>query len=137
MNRHSKILICGLSMLLLVAGCTSEVFVPVHKGCARAEEKEWLEKAYRYDKNGWIFLHIEGEPFERGFQRGYLTANEIDEFFKTITYILKFKTAKEPDFFVEAAAKLFQKKVSKEYIEEMRGMVAGMERAGKKVSRRR
>jgi hypothetical protein len=25
---------------------------------------------YRYDSNGWIYLHIEGEPFERGFQHG-------------------------------------------------------------------
>ena len=45
------------------------------------EEKEWLAKASRIDKNGWIYLHIEGRPFERGFQRGYLTANEIDDFF--------------------------------------------------------
>ena len=33
-------------------------------------ESEWLAKGYRYDKNGWIYLHIEGGPFERGFQRG-------------------------------------------------------------------
>ena len=104
MNRHSKILVYSVFIMLLVAGCAREAAVPVGRGCITAHEKEWLQKAYRYDKNGWIYLHIEGEPFERGFQRGYLTADEIDEFFKTIAYILKFKTAKEPDFFVEAAA---------------------------------
>jgi len=99
-----------------------------------AKEKEWLAKAYRYDKNGWIFLHIEGEPFERGFQRGYLTAEEIDEFLKTVAYIQKFETAKELDFFVEAASKLFMNKIPEEYIEEMEGIVAGMEKAGKRAT---
>ena len=134
MNRHSKMLIYSVSIMLLIAGCAREAAVPVRQGLSEVKEQEWLEKAYRYDKNGWIFLHIEGGPFERGFQRGYLTANEIEEFLETIAYILEFQTAKELDFFVEAAAKLFRKKVSKEYIEEMRGMVAGMEKAGKKVT---
>jgi hypothetical protein len=134
MKRHLQILICSVLILFLVSGCVREVTVQVHPGEITAKENEWLAKAYREDKNGWIYLHIEGEPFERGFQRGYLTANETDEFLKTMAYLLKFNTAKESDFFVKAAAKLFRKKVSKEYIEEMRGMVAGMSKAGKHVT---
>jgi len=134
MNHHFKKLVCSISIILLIAGCAHEAAVPVREGYITVKEKEWLEKAYRYDKNGWIFLHIEGEPYERGFQRGYLTANEIDEFLKTMAYILKFETAKELDFFVDAASDLFEGKVSEEYIEEMKGIVAGMGKAGKKVS---
>ncbi|MHC4462263.1 MAG: C45 family autoproteolytic acyltransferase/hydrolase [Planctomycetota bacterium] len=134
MNRHLKMLIYSLSIILLIVGCAREVAVPVREGYLTAKEKEWLAKAYRVDRNGWTYLHIEGEPYERGFQRGFLTANEIDEFLKTTAYLLEFQTAKELDFFVEAAAKLFKKKVSREYVEEMKGMVAGMQRAGKKVT---
>ncbi len=134
MKRYLTKLVCSISIMFLIAGCAREAAVPVSEGYITTKEKEWLEKAYRYDKNGWIFLHIEGEPFERGFQRGYLTANEIDELLKTMAYILKFETAKDLDFFVEAAAKLFKGKVSKEYIEEMKGMVAGMEKAGKTMT---
>jgi hypothetical protein len=83
-----------------------------------------LGKGYRYDKDGWIFLHIEGGAFERGFQRGYLTADEIDGFLKTLAHVDEFLTAKELDFFTRASAKLFKNKVSKEYIEEMKGMAA-------------
>ena len=97
-------------------------------------KQEWLAKAYRVDKNGWIYLHIEGRPFERGFQRGFLTANEIDDFLNTTAYLLKFNTAKELDFFVKSSLKLFRGKVSSEYIEEMKGMVAGMKTAGKNVT---
>src|SRR5947199_10629228 len=33
--------------------------------------------AYRYPQAGWIVLHIEGKPYERGVQHGTLMATEI------------------------------------------------------------
>ncbi len=36
--------------------------------------------AYRYDQAGWLVLHIEGEPYERGYQHGALLSSEIEEF---------------------------------------------------------
>jgi outer membrane protein assembly factor BamB len=35
------------------------------------------EKGFRYNIQGWIYLYIEGEPYERGYQHGYLLSNEI------------------------------------------------------------
>ena len=35
---------------------------------------------YRYPQAGWIVLHIEGEPYERGYQHGRLMAPEIAGF---------------------------------------------------------
>jgi len=35
------------------------------------------EKGYRYNAGGWIYLHIEGKPYERGYQHGYLLSDEI------------------------------------------------------------
>jgi len=99
-----------------------------------AQEKTWLAKAYRYNENGWIFLHTEGAPFARGFQRGYLTANEIDEFLHTLAYTQEFQTGHDLNFFVQASSRLFKTNVPPEYVEEMRGIVAGLERAGKKVT---
>jgi len=98
------------------------------------QEKAWLAKGYRYDENGWIFLHIEGGPFERGFQRGYLTAGEIDEFLRTLAHVTEFQTSYNLDFFVRASSRLFQKNVPAEYVAEMRGIVAGMQHAGKEAT---
>lgn len=134
MKRCTQLLIYGVALTLLIAGCATETANPVREIRLKAQENQWLAKAHRYDENGWIYLHIEGTPFERGFQRGYLTADEIDEFLKTLAFAEEFDTAKEPDFFVKQATKLFRGKVSKEYVEEMRGMVAGMQRRGKQVS---
>ena len=36
--------------------------------------------AYRYPQAGWIVLHIEGEPYERGYQHGRLLAPEIADY---------------------------------------------------------
>jgi hypothetical protein len=44
------------------------------------ETVTWFGPAYRYDDRGWIFVHIEGEPYERGYQYGFLTAEEIVEY---------------------------------------------------------
>ena len=35
------------------------------------------EGGYRYNIQGWIYTHIEGEPYERGYQHGYLLSEEI------------------------------------------------------------
>ena len=33
--------------------------------------------AYRYPQAGWTVLHIEGEPYDRGYQHGRLMADDI------------------------------------------------------------
>lgn len=39
----------------------------------------WLLKgAYRVEKNGWIFVHLEGLPFQIGLQHGYLLADNLN-----------------------------------------------------------
>src|SRR5690349_1961498 len=40
--------------------------------------------AYRYPQAGWIVLHIEGEPYERGYQHGRLLAREIADYAKSM-----------------------------------------------------
>lgn len=41
---------------------------------------------YCFRKNGWIYLHIEGDPFERGFQHGYLLATELEQALEAIKF---------------------------------------------------
>src|SRR5213078_895832 len=38
--------------------------------------------AYRYPQAGWLVLHIEGEPYERGYQHGKLLSQEIASFIR-------------------------------------------------------
>jgi hypothetical protein len=107
---------------------------PVSESHIATQKDAWLAKAYRCEKNGWIYLHIEGSPFERGYQRGYLTADEIEDFLKTLRHTEKFETARDLDYFIRESAKLFRGKVSREYVHEMQGIAAGMRAKGKEVT---
>src|SRR5262249_21744953 len=40
--------------------------------------------AYRYPQAGWVVLHIEGQPYERGYQHGRLLAAEIADLIKSL-----------------------------------------------------
>jgi putative hemolysin len=89
---------------------------------------------YRFDQNGWIYLHIEGEPYQRGFQHGYLLAPELAEIlgnFKGLTY---WETGKEWEFFVEAAVAQFAHRIDPEYLSEIQGIAHGARAAGTDIT---
>jgi hypothetical protein len=46
-----------------------------------------LKGAYRVDQNGWIYVHLEGKPFEIGYQNGYLLADNIDQSWKACIHV--------------------------------------------------
>ena len=48
---------------------------------------------YRYPQAGWIVLHIEGEPYDRGYQHGRLMAPEIAGF---VGEIARYRSTKAP-----------------------------------------
>jgi hypothetical protein len=87
--------------------------------------------AYRYPQAGWIVLHIEGEPYQRGLQHGRLMAEEIAAHIRCFAAV---RSAKAPEdgwrvtrTLVDA---LFQRRYDKEYLEEMKGIADGASAAG-------
>ncbi len=103
-------------------------------GNVTEQENQWLQKAHRYEKNGWIFVHIEGEPFERGFQLGYLLAEEFEDALHTNEYLTKWYTGEDLQFFIDHCNKMFGPKIENEYMEEMEGIAAGATKAGFNIS---
>jgi hypothetical protein len=87
-------------------------------------------KGYRFDENGWIYVHIEGEPRERGIQYGHLVAPELEEILKNMKYLTYWNTGMEWDFFVKSGEEMFVKFVDEEYLEEMKGIAEGAQAAG-------
>jgi hypothetical protein len=99
------------------------------------QQKLWLEKANRHEKNGWIYVHIEGTPQERGFQHGYLTANEIKESLYKLSTKWKYISAMEWPWLVKKAHDILTTKVDEENLAEIDGMVEGMKAAGVSTTR--
>ena len=90
------------------------------------EQKVSLSKANLYEKNGWTYLHIEGNPEERGFQHGYLLAKEIDEALRDMNKIWEYNTATKWSWLIEKASEMFKSKIDSENMAEMNGIVEGM-----------
>jgi hypothetical protein len=104
---------------------------------ARAAVKT-LGPAYRYPEGGWIYVHIEGKPYERGYQHGNLLAHEIEG------YIDRCAAELDPHSRTNAwqngrttANAVFLRGFDEEMLEEMKGIADGAAEAGAKYDGRK
>ncbi|MBB6112264.1 Phospholipase B [Mucilaginibacter lappiensis] len=91
-----------------------------------------IGKASRADKNGWVYLHLEGSPADMGYQHGYLLYKEIDTMLKVMAYYLPYSSKKDWAFYRSASARFLWKKIDKEYQDEIRGIAEGLQAHGLK-----
>jgi len=100
-------------------------------GCkTKAPADTRLGKATREDKNGWIYIHLAGSPADIGYQHGYLVAKEIDTMIKVLQYYLPPSSGKDWAFYRGAAQRFLWKKIDKEYQDEIKGIVDGLQAKG-------
>jgi Phospholipase B len=125
----------GLALLTFASSPTSEASgpaAPSHQdyGIDPASVRRH-GPAYRYPKAGWTVLHIEGEPYERGYQHGWLMALEIADYIKALAHSRSLSSPGEgwkgARTLVDA---LFLRRYDKEYLEEMKGIADGASAAG-------
>ena len=91
-----------------------------------------LSNASRTDKNGWIYVHLEGSPADIGYQHGYLLADEIDDLIRGMKLSLPHLSGKDWNFYRDAVKKMgFWDRVDREYQEEITGITEGMKAKGK------
>lgn len=86
----------------------------------------WFRDGYRYDDRGWIFVHVEGAPYERGYQYGTLVADEIVQY---ISKLAVQSNAADPAAGWKAlrfeSDVLFLRGYDEEYLTEMKGIADG------------
>src|SRR6266436_6162644 len=119
------------SLAILVAAGTpasgAPALLPSQQAC--------LQKAERHEKQGWIYLHIEGAPRERGFQHGYLLAPEIAESVRVIRALWEYGSAMEWPWLVEKTSAFLEPNIDAENLAEIDGIAAGLRAAGVSISR--
>ena len=95
--------------------------------CSNSENKtDRLAKASRENKNGWIYVHLEGSPSDIGYQHGYLLANDIDTSIQAVSYLLQHDTHRDWQFYRNAAKNFLWDKLEQEYKDEINGIVEGL-----------
>src|SRR6516162_6995239 len=90
------------------------------------DKKDVLAKASRENKNGCIYVHLEGSPSDIGYQHGYLLANDIDTSIQAVSYLLQHDTRHDWEFYRTAARNLLWPKLEQEYKDEINGIVEGL-----------
>jgi len=84
------------------------------------------DKGYRFERDGWIYVHLEGAPHDIGFQHGTLLATEIADFFATERLLMTHDTGRDWEFFRRAARQMLWPKIEPEYQAELQGIVDGL-----------
>ena len=91
--------------------------------------------AYRNPAAGWIYPHIEGKPYERGYQHGHLMAREIPEYLERCAAVLS--SNDHWDDYRTTANELFLRGFDRGNLQEMRGIADGASDASTRSKDRR
>lgn len=123
MSTFRSTLTCALASLLLISLCAA----------APPSRDPRLKKAYRFERGGWTYVHLEGAPREIGFQHGYLLAPEIEDAFKAVQLSDTHSTKRDWEFFRSTARQVLWPHIEKEYREELEGIAEGLKARGVKM----
>jgi outer membrane protein assembly factor BamB len=106
------------------------------------------KKGYRYNVQGWVYIHIEGESYERGYQYGYLASGEIVDMINrwgnwghkediTKLFILKNRPEKYDELSEQwwniirrRGMRFFWDQIPEEYQQEIKGIADGVSDRG-------
>jgi len=126
-SRVASRILAPLSSSLLGLALAAASLTPAQQEC--------VQKASRHEKAGWVYLHLEGEPHDLGFQHGYLMAKEIKEGLRVSHFSWRYGTGMDWEWLTEKAGAMFTPHIDSQTLAELDGLVDGLAAAGLSVSR--
>ncbi len=120
------------SLLLLLSACAwfgCAAFGAAKQDANKPDEAR-LKPAYRFQRDGWLYVHLEGSPADIGYQHGYLLAPEIEDGFKTVQYKDVHRTKRDWDFYRKTAQNILWPHIDLEYQQELQGITNGLKAHG-------
>ena len=85
-----------------------------------------LRGSYRFEDGGWIYVHLEGEARNMGYQHGTLLANEIVDALDAVRLDSTYRTKRDWNFYRETAKNILWPHIDAEYQEELEGIATGV-----------
>lgn len=126
--------LCFAPLMLTAPWSSAPVAVPANAPDAPRPGAKALTRyaeGSRYTQDGWVVLHIEGEPYPRGYQHGRLLATEIAAHIRMLATECSAKAPADGWKAMRLLANtLFLRKMDREVLEEMRGIAEGATDAG-------
>ncbi|NGX56587.1 MAG: hypothetical protein K1060chlam5_00830 [Candidatus Anoxychlamydiales bacterium] len=121
-----------MKKIFLLAAISLTLF-SCEKNKNQVTKYEYYNKGYKYKKENWSFVHIEGSPYERGMQHGYLLADEYIKAYECYKVIMLHVSGFPMEDLKTEAIKSQKNKIPKELLDEMRGIADGVSKKGHKV----
>jgi len=129
-TRFGRTVLCLLLVCATAVAASSCGPVEVRPAKPAARSLKTEGSGYRFESDGWTYLHVEGSPYEMGFQQGKLMAGDMDEVRKTSTHVFYHNSDLRWPHLAAAAEKLFAGKLGPDLEQEIRGISEGAKAAG-------
>jgi len=98
-------------------------------------EDDRLKGSYKFERNGWIYVHLQGSPEQIGYQHGKLLAKEIEDLLRVVKPFLQHESKRDWDFYRKASQEVLWPKIDSEFQRELDAIVKGLNDAGVKADR--
>src|SRR4029077_18261486 len=96
-------------------------------------EDDRMKGSYRFERNGWIYVHLEGAPEQIGYQHGKLLARETEDLLRVLKPFLHHETKRDWEFYRKASRDVLWAKIDPEFQRELDGIVKGLNDSGVKA----
>lgn len=136
--RYGWVAVVVVVLMLNACGGSSGTTTPAPAGpqpAAKPASADQAKGSYRFERNGWTFVHLEGTPAQIGFQHGYQLAPEIADLLRVAKPFLEKGSKRDWTFYRDAAEKIMWPGIDEEYRAELDGIVAGLAEKGVKADR--
>ena len=118
------LLVAASSLLLLTAP------QPLRAGAQAGASDASLKKAYRFERDESIYVHLEGTPTEIGYQHGYLLAEEIKGALDAMKTRTLHDTKRDWEFYRKTSQQMLWPHIDAEYQQELQGIAEGVKAKG-------
>src|ERR1044072_9401826 len=93
---------CRLLMLVLILAALSISSLTFAQWKPTISEDDRMKGSYRFERNGWVYVHLEGVPEQIGYQHGKLLAKEIEDLLRVTRQFLQHETRRDWSFSCKA-----------------------------------
>lgn len=118
-----------LILVSLISGARHQTLVAEAAAQTHANDAR-LAKAWKFQRGGWTYVHLEGSPADVGYQNGYLLAKEIADAFHAVQFQDTHRTKRDWKFFRDTAKNVYWKHIDPEYQQELQGIANGLKSKG-------
>ena len=141
-----------LLILILISSLASSISgASNNPSTTSSHSSDQYDEGYRYNTQGWIYVHIEGDAYDRGFQHGYLLSAEITDMLSRWSNSIHNNPVIKPintflseeryqkvsnawwNFCTTNIYRMYWDKIPEEYQEEIQGIADGVTEKGEQI----